>query len=209
LSGKSLYALEHAPVWMTPGERLVLYALIVGIRPRCVLEIGTLFGGSAMIMCAAFDCLGTGRMVCVDPEPQIAPDTWAMIEHRAALVDQASPNALGTARQVAGEPFDFAFVDGDHAYTSVLADVEATLPHLAKGACLLFHDANNLAVRDAIDRSLADHPGELADAGMVSVEATTKGGEFENGQEVLWTGLRLLRYESSNPSLGNLHPSPQ
>ena len=43
----------EAPGWMLPSERLALYAIVYGLRPKRSLEIGTFYGGSAMIIVAA------------------------------------------------------------------------------------------------------------------------------------------------------------
>ena len=183
---------EQAPAWMTMGERVVLYGLIVGLRPACVLEVGTFQGGSTLIMCAALDDLGSGNIVCVDPEPRITPENMAAIEHRATVVAEPSPAALDTALKSAQRPFDFALVDGDHSFEGLVRDVEGILPILADSAHLVFHDAHYYEVREAIDSCLAAHP-ELTDVGLVSVEVTPHD-EPSEGPEIAWGGLRLLLY---------------
>ncbi|MGI8624457.1 MAG: class I SAM-dependent methyltransferase, partial [Solirubrobacteraceae bacterium] len=70
------HVVHTAPAWMPPYERVVLHGLTVGLAPRQILEIGTFQGGSTLIMCAALDDLGEGRIVCVDPHPRLADDTW-------------------------------------------------------------------------------------------------------------------------------------
>lgn len=48
-----LPVIYDAPVQQFMPERLLLYSLICGLRPERTLEIGTLYGGSTMIICAA------------------------------------------------------------------------------------------------------------------------------------------------------------
>jgi predicted O-methyltransferase YrrM len=48
-----LPVIYDAPVQQLMPERLLLYSLICGLRPERTLEIGTLYGGSTMIICAA------------------------------------------------------------------------------------------------------------------------------------------------------------
>ncbi len=72
LDVQQLGVLATAPVSMLPSERLLLYALVYGTRPQRYLEVGTLYGGSAAIVCAALDALELPtRMALVDPEPRV------------------------------------------------------------------------------------------------------------------------------------------
>lgn len=174
--------------WMTMPERLLLYALVAGLAPERTLEIGTFLGGSALIIAAALDDVDGGRMWCIDPDPRVAADDWGRIEHRATLIAEGSPEALAKAREMAGAPFDFALIDGDHSLAGVRRDIEGTLAVLADESWILFHDAHFGDVRVAIDEAVAARRGELHDAGMLSGHSTVD----ENG--VVWGGLRLLRF---------------
>jgi len=180
---------------MSMGERVVLYALVYGLRPDRVLEIGTFRGGSSMIISAALDDVGSGNLVCVDPVPQVAPDNWAQIEHRATMLAGPSPAILDQATAAAGGRFDFALIDGDHSYDGVIADIEGTLPLMADDAHILFHDAHYFEVAEALVETLTRHPDVLIDCGMISTEQTqdpASGGE----RPVIWGGLRMLRYRT-------------
>jgi predicted O-methyltransferase YrrM len=131
---------KWAPVWMTRAERLLLYTLAFCLRPRRYLEIGTLKGGSALLVNAALNSLqAEGRLVCVDPEPQIEPEHWKMLEPRTTLLTGYSPDILTRACEVAGGLFDFILIDGDHTYQGVLRDVRGVLPYAADGASILCH----------------------------------------------------------------------
>jgi predicted O-methyltransferase YrrM len=196
---RRFHVVHTAPVWMTMHERVVLYGLVAGLQPRHVLEIGTFKGGSTLIMCAALDDLDAGRIVCVDPDPRVAESDWEVVRHRATMVAKPSPDGLEEASRVAGAPFDFALIDGDHSEAGVVRDIEATLPTLADDAHLLFHDAHYFEVRDAIDGCLRRHPDVLADAGLVSIEQTHDPASGD----VPWGGLRLLRFTRSD---GAAHP---
>lgn len=182
------HVVHTAPAWMPLYERVLLHGLTVGLAPRRVLEIGTFEGGSTVVMCAALDDLGEGRIVCVDPEPRLAEETWELISHRATLVAKRSPEAVAEAREAAGAPFDFALIDGDHSRMGVDRDIDATVEVLADDAHVIFHDAHFHEVRDSIDAALERHAGCFSDAGLVSRGTTVD----ENG--VSWGGLRLLRF---------------
>jgi SAM-dependent methyltransferase len=181
------------PAHMTSAERVLLYGLTFGLRPRRTLEIGTFRGGSALVICAALDDIGNGTLTCVDPVPQIAPEHWAQVSHRATLFAEPSPDALPRAMAAAGGPFDLALIDGDHEFPGVVRDIEGVLPVLAPEAHLLFHDAHYWEVADAIDRMLGTHADCLSDCGMLSTERTEENRSV-NGRQIVWGGLRLLRY---------------
>jgi predicted O-methyltransferase YrrM/SAM-dependent methyltransferase len=181
------------PAHMTGSERVLLYGFTFGLRPARTLEIGTFRGGSALVICAALDDIGSGALVCVDPAPQVAPEHWAQISHRATLFAEPSPDVLPRAMDAAGGPFDLALIDGDHQFAGVVRDIEGVLPVLAPEAHLLFHDAHYFEVAAAIDRMLAAHADVLSDCGMVSTERTVEDRTID-GHQVVWGGLRLLRY---------------
>ena len=79
--------LREAPILMTWPERVALYALVFGMRPERLLEIGTNMGGSAMVIAAAMTDAGIGRMICTDCRPrELGPDRapWRTAHRRFA-----------------------------------------------------------------------------------------------------------------------------
>lgn len=187
-----------APVLMTWPERVVLYGLIFGLRPQRCLEIGTNMGGSALIIGAALDDIGAGQLVCVDSEPQVEPEHWQQLAHRAKLITGMSPQVLPQTVVAAGGLFDFALIDGDHELPGVIRDIEGVLPLLANDAYMIFHDAHYYGVADAIDRMLEKYSDRLTDCGMLSTEQTPEGKTVK-GRPVIWGGLRMLRHHVSAP----------
>jgi predicted O-methyltransferase YrrM len=175
---------------------VVLYGLVFGLRPQRCLEIGTYRGGSSLVIGAGLDDIGTGHLVCVDPNPALTPEHWAQLEHHATLLKASSPDALPNALKAAGGPFDFALIDGDHARPGVVRDIEGVLPTLAPSAHIVFHDAHYHGVELAIDDMLRKHADRLTDCGMISVEQTPED-RVEDGHRVIWGGLRMLRYQAS------------
>ena len=131
-----------------------------------VLEVGSAFGYSAAVMALA----GARHVTAVDPH------TW-LNSHEAMLSNLA---ACGVADRVtviqapAGEVlpqmqplgFGLAFVDGDHSYEAVLADVKQVLPLIRPGGYLACHDYGEdcccPGVRAALDELFPDGPTELA-----------------------------------------------
>lgn len=190
----ALGAVRDAPVWMTRAERLTLYSLIFSLRPARYLEIGTFKGGSAMIACAAMDAQKTaGRIFCVDPEPQMSPEHWQSISHRAVMLKGFSPEVLPKAREMADGPFDFALIDGAHTFAAVLADAVGVWPLMAVDGYLIFHDAYHPDVARAIEAFLAQ-ASSAADCGHISRELTRENGSADPQKQ--WAGLRLIRKTS-------------
>lgn len=133
---------DEVPGWLTAEEGTALAQAAAGRR---VLEIGSYLGRSAI-------CLAqTARQVtCVDPFDGRATnepgDTLVpFLENLTGygLRDRVSVQ-VGTAAQILPDlpsaSFDLIFIDGDHDYNAVRADVAAALPLLAPGGVLAFHD---------------------------------------------------------------------
>jgi predicted O-methyltransferase YrrM len=185
---EAISVITKAPVWMTRAERLVLFTLAFTLRPKTYLEIGTLEGGSALIVCAAMDALKLdSKIICIDPMPQIQDENWHKLEHRATLLKAFSPDALAEAYSIAGEPFDLVLVDGDHSYKGVLRDGKGVLPYCRKGAYILFHDCFFSDVKRAIDEFVQSSPQKLVDLGPLTREMTV------DDQKTSWAGLRAVQ----------------
>jgi predicted O-methyltransferase YrrM len=54
-------------------------------------------------------------------------------------------SSLEAAAKIADDSLDLVFLDGDHSYSSVRADIDAWLPKVRKGGVLSGHDYNNTA----------------------------------------------------------------
>jgi predicted O-methyltransferase YrrM len=186
-----LRVLTSAPVWMTRAERLTLFTLTFCLRPARYMEIGTLKGGSALIVASAMAALGSdGRIFCVDPEPRVAPEDWARLESRAQMFRGFSPQILPEVASAAGGPFDLVLIDGDHSYQGAIRDAKGVLPFMSHGGYILFHDAFFADVRKAIDEFVLSHRAAVTDLGVMTREITTTADPL--GQPVEWGGLRLV-----------------
>jgi cephalosporin hydroxylase len=188
--------LNTAPAWLTQSERLLLFTLAYSIRPLRYLEIGVLHGGSALIVSKAMDAAGyDGKVILVDPEPQIDPLHWEQMRERAVLLRGRSPQILPEAREVAGGPLDLVFIDAGHSTKAVMRDAEGVFPHLQNGAYLLFHDSYRNEVNRAIDRFAQLHVGAIVDFGTLTREFhrfEPDGGEDPQAAE-LSCGIRVMQ----------------
>ncbi|MGH7230385.1 MAG: class I SAM-dependent methyltransferase [Nitrospiraceae bacterium] len=184
-------SLQAAPAFLLESERLLLYTLVRSLRPRRILEIGVLHGGSTAIITRALDDNGEGTLWSVDPVPAITID-WNTVAHRATLYKGYSPDVLPEVARAAGGCFDLCFIDANHAYGCVLKDAQGVMAYMARGGYLLFHDAHFREVKGAIDDFVATRIG-VDDCGLLS---TAEAGVDGNG-EGPWGGLRLVRVRSN------------
>lgn len=180
---------RNPEVLMEPQERLMLYALIVSLQPKNALEVGVCDGGSSKIMVRAMDDINRGRLYSIDPEPRVTPELLQSLGHRMTLKRGFSPQDVAELRAQAGTGFDFAFIDGDHGYDSVVRDIRGVLEYLSDSAYLLFHDSHYADVRMAIDACVAENPRQLQDCGLIC-----RTSVWEADRSARWGGLRLLLF---------------
>jgi predicted O-methyltransferase YrrM len=172
---------------LTVDERLLLFALIRGLRPRTVLEIGSLHGASAAIITSALEDTGSGCLVGVDPAPAIR-ETPRRLHNRFDLVAGESPEALTEARNRAGAPFDFVHWDAINIYKKVHADLSAVFEHLAEEAYLLINNPMHYGVHQAV-AELVESRSELHDCGFLC-----NTPRIHDDPRLAYAGLRLLRW---------------
>lgn len=177
-----ILSVYDAPSQTSHGERLFIFGLIMAKRPQRVLEIGFRFGGTSFLMLCALEDCGGGNLVALDPAPEPVLD-FSRFGNRFELIRGRSPRDLPRAIEALGGPVDFCFVDGDHRYEAVLADLEALFPHMSDESYILMHDAVRDEVRDATYEFIGRHRGRVIDCGLVS--------PWTSGE--CWSGLRLLR----------------
>jgi predicted O-methyltransferase YrrM len=128
-----------------PAELTALAEVVAARRPRTVLEIGGLFGGTlaAWTLTAADDA----RLISVDLEYTSGRRRClaALARGRQAVEcltgDSTAPATLDAVRRrLDGRPLEFLYVDGDHAWDGVRADYDNFRPLLAPDAVVAFHD---------------------------------------------------------------------
>lgn len=175
---------------MRIDERLFLYAFVRGFRPERALEIGVLRGGSAAIITNAMEENGRGKLVGIDPEPDLAVKADAL-HGRYTLLREFSPQAIPAAREAAGGSFDFVLIDGLHIHDQVVKDLAGVLPHLADGAYVLFHDAFHYGVAAAIREAVESDP-RLVDCGYPCRTANPYADPWTP-----YNGFRLLRFAAA------------
>ncbi|CCG41158.1 class I SAM-dependent methyltransferase [Magnetospirillum molischianum] len=104
------------------------------LRPRLYLEIGVETGRSLRLASAAAHAVGIDPAAHPPPELPL-PSTTRLIARTSADFFN-DPDAV---TELPG-PVDFAFIDGDHRFASVLHDFIALEAHAAPGAVIALHD---------------------------------------------------------------------
>jgi predicted O-methyltransferase YrrM len=139
---------------VNPGDRRAIYHLIRYLRPKRILEIGTHVCASTMSIAAALKRNGDdGRLVTVDITDVInSPDAyWKRYGLRLSPFE--AMKSIGSHEFVEFRmmssfdyfsqndfKFDFIFLDGDHAATTVYQEIPAALQALQFNGSILLHD---------------------------------------------------------------------
>jgi predicted O-methyltransferase YrrM len=136
-------------IYQDHNELRALRAIVRDLKPKRILEIGSMFGGT--LWCWMQDAPGaniTNIDVMVwpdDPRRAAVEDArrqwpvWA--NESGALLNTINLHSTDPqAIQDAGNVYDFIFIDGGHDYETVKADYENYWPMLRKGGLMAFHD---------------------------------------------------------------------
>lgn len=149
------------PTHMTVGERLALFQTALGLPVQfTVVEIGSYLGAStAFLGLAALQRDGNVHAIDgwdnVANGPEGQRDTFAEFRANTASFEHFIIPHRGYSTAVyqreGGIPCDMLFIDGDHAYEAVKADLRDWLPSLKPGGWLAMHDIDQPEVRRAFD----------------------------------------------------------
>lgn len=147
--------------WLTRCEGEALYELA---RAKDVLEIGSYQGKSTICLAQS-----ARAVLSVDPHdgratPRPRPTKQAMqVNLRRYNVDGKVAHAWPFPEN--GESFDLVFIDGDHSYEAVKADIETAKRVLRPGGVIACHDYNN--VIEGVTEAVDEEPGEKETAGAL------------------------------------------
>ena len=144
---------KTAPIYATPAEVQFLGTLLAELRPQVGVEIGSWLGGSTQLFmefCARLYCIdhwrGDGNVYPGDfPGNHMNP--WERFRNFVETVDDkflvSVIPCVGDSKlwcQVWNQPIDFLYIDGDHSYKGVQADILGWAPFVRSQGLVLGHD---------------------------------------------------------------------
>ncbi len=135
---------------LVPGNLLQVSEELVGFaefasqrHPVRIAEIGTYNGGTSLFLCGL--CGSVREFVGVDLTPHndrlvsaLAPRSVTVTFLRGSSRDPLVVEQLAAAFD--GQPIDLLFLDGDHTYDGVRADLLTYRPLVRAGGLIAFHD---------------------------------------------------------------------
>ena len=155
---RSLYAI---PTHMTVSERTTLFQEAMALPGGfTVVEIGSYLGASTAFL--AFAAMRNEGMVhAIDPWSNEAMgaegerDTFSEFRRNTAFFEHYIVVHRGYSTDVfrrdGSIACDMLFIDGDHRYEAVVADLQTWLPALKPGGLLAMHDIDSPPVKQAFD----------------------------------------------------------
>jgi predicted O-methyltransferase YrrM len=157
------------PTHMTVQERLTLFQSALGLPPNfTIVEIGSYIGASTAFL--GFAALHRGGYVhAIDPWTNDAMgaegnrDTWTEFRKNTDPFQFYIVPHRGTSSDVFARDgaiaCDMLFIDGDHSYEAVVADLRTWLPSLKPSGLLAMHDIDAPPVKQAFDDVFAGGAG--------------------------------------------------
>ena len=138
---------------VNPGDRRALYALVLGLKPQNILEVGTHVGSSTLHIATALKTLGQGgHVTSVDILDVNAPDSsWKRIGLEKSPIEFAEELSCEELITFIAQPcqefmkqtderFDLIFLDGDHTAAAVYQEVSVALNVLNDNGVIVLHD---------------------------------------------------------------------
>jgi predicted O-methyltransferase YrrM len=159
------FQLDRIPTHLRRAERYRLYDLARTVRGP-ILEVGSYLGASAGTLALGLREQGGDvaerRLYCVDTwqndtMSEGSRDTFAEFRRNVRDFEDMITVLRGRSVDVARNfrsPLGMLFVDGDHSYEGVTADIEAWLPKLRKGGVAVFHD---IGWAEGVQRAVREH----------------------------------------------------
>lgn len=139
----------------------ILFALVVALRPECIIELGTSLGASALFMAAAVNHLGEGELHTIE----LNESAQAIARENLEAAGLARVHYhLGTFQDLLPPLLDrlpgvrFAFIDGHHRERPTWNYFRQFLRHSARPAILVFDDIGWSDEMKRVWKRIGDHP---------------------------------------------------
>jgi predicted O-methyltransferase YrrM len=166
-----------------------LLEIVVELKPKVVLEIGTAGGGTLFLFTRVAD--PEAKIISIDllggyPRWKIPLyKSFSKEKQKIYLLrrDSHDPQTLEEVKRILGnEEVDFLFIDGDHTYEGVKRDFEMYSPLMRKGGIIAFHD-------------ICPHPSETEceiDRFWNEIKHGYKYAEIVEDWSQKWAGIGVL-----------------
>lgn len=142
----------------TPNNLLLIRRIMMEFRPATTIEIGLAAGGSALAITASHRDLGavpSRQHVAIDPYQRDFDSIGKLGLARSGLdgfsqvIEEPSCLALPSLMR-AGRKFDFAYIDGSHAFLDCILDFFYVRHLLNVGGIVMIDDCAQDGVRELI-----------------------------------------------------------
>lgn len=130
------------PGWESPAEQELLVKLAQAVPQNgAIIEVGAEYGMSASLFC--FGAKSNVEIISYD----LFPGDMIQI-HESNLTEagfygvseRIRSDSSEAGRNWSTNDLDLVFIDADHSYAGVRADIEAWTPHVKVGGRVAFHD---------------------------------------------------------------------
>lgn len=128
---------------MFGSEGKILYAVVRAMRPKHVVEFGTLYGCSSKHILAAMVKNKLGKLLSIDPDPKILRERFT----EAELARWRFKREMGETAQLPTQ-IDIAFEDTGHEIEMTYVMCSRSIEQGAK--LILVHDADHYVVGDKV-----------------------------------------------------------
>jgi predicted O-methyltransferase YrrM len=175
--------ISRIPTHMTMEERVFLYKSARDLASGSVIaEIGSYLGASACFLASGgwnriskLYCIDTWENDAMSEGPKKTFD--AFLQNTSVFKNIIAPlkgKSMDVVELVDG-PVDLLFIDGDHSYEAVTADLKTYLPKVKGGGLLILHDWGwaegvQRAVRETIVPIQVDQPDILPNMYSVRID---------------------------------------
>jgi predicted O-methyltransferase YrrM len=133
-------------------ERAVLHWLVSETRARAILEIGTAFAGTTLLLAASMLQVGRGKLYTIDPygkerAPGVIAGWPTSLQEIVEFTPKFSSDFFIPSLDI--PPLDLVLIDGNHSYPNVMHDVFAAYEALRPGGFAVLDNAEQIDVLDA------------------------------------------------------------
>lgn len=147
-----------------PADLELLHAAVVLGRPTAAIETGVAYGWSSLVILAAMEEAGTGRLISVDMpyakrnnEPWVGIVVADSLKHRWQLICEPDRNGIDKALARIGGSIDLCHYDSDKSYAGRLYAYPRLWAALRPGGLFISDDIqDNFGFRDFCVRSRMD-----------------------------------------------------